>query len=228
MNDKKKLMVVGILLVVILAVGAFQFMGSSTPASAAATKKEEITKEAEGAELGSGGEEEAKGPAIDPALQPLIAGTFPSRDPFLPAGARAMETPKSVSQTPPSQAQNLPNPVTGPSSAPPPPRISTNRPRYEAPDPMRGSLPPINPGAPNGPQNPTQPIVVVPTYRLKGVLLGDRPLAVFEDSKGNQKLVPLGGSIDADTIVVSIEKGKVTIRSKGKERTLVIEEEARD
>ena len=61
-------------------------------------------------------------------------------------------------------------------------------------------------------------------YTLKGVLVGKKPMAVFEDDNGNQRLVPLGGSLDGDSKVVGIEKGKVRIRHRGKDQTHTLPE----
>jgi type II secretory pathway component PulC len=61
-------------------------------------------------------------------------------------------------------------------------------------------------------------------YQVKGVIVGKKPMAVFEDDNGNQRLVPLGGSLDGDSKVVAIEKGKVRIRHHGKEKTLDLPE----
>jgi hypothetical protein len=61
-------------------------------------------------------------------------------------------------------------------------------------------------------------------YRVKGILNGPKPMAVFEDDSGNQRLVPLGGSVDGDSKVVGIEKGKVHIRHKGKDKVVDLSE----
>jgi hypothetical protein len=48
-------------------------------------------------------------------------------------------------------------------------------------------------------------------------------MAVFKDSQGNQRIVPLGGYVDADTKVVGIERGKVRVKTRDGEQTLTLE-----
>ena len=69
---------------------------------------------------------------------------------------------------------------------------------------------------------------VKPQFVVKGVLLGRKPIAVLEDSNGNQRLVALGGSIDGDTRIVAIEEGGITVVHKGKRMKFALQEEARN
>ena len=61
-----------------------------------------------------------------------------------------------------------------------------------------------------------------PDYSVSGVIVGDHPAAVLVDSKGNQRLIRLGGSLDGDTKIVAISRGKVTLKSHGKTMTLTV------
>jgi type II secretory pathway component PulC len=63
---------------------------------------------------------------------------------------------------------------------------------------------------------------------VRGIVIGNRSVAVFEDENGNQRLIPEGGSVDGQTRVKRIERGRVTVETQGKEKTLTIEEEARN
>lgn len=60
-------------------------------------------------------------------------------------------------------------------------------------------------------------------FSLGGVMLGSKPMAVFKDGQGNQRLVMLGGSLDPDSKVVSIDKDAVTVRFHGKAIKLTVE-----
>lgn len=75
---------------------------------------------------------------------------------------------------------------------------------------------PMVPGVGEPGQNGTAPagVAVEPMfkYTLVGVVMGDMPVAVFADATGNQRLITLGGSLDGDSKVVAIEKGKVTVK----------------
>jgi hypothetical protein len=68
-------------------------------------------------------------------------------------------------------------------------------------------LPTIKPGVP---------------YALTGIIIGEKPAAVFVDSLGTQRLVQLGGSLDGDTVVSKIERREVTLRINNKYHTLTL------
>jgi hypothetical protein len=53
-------------------------------------------------------------------------------------------------------------------------------------------------------------------YKVVGVIGGSRPAALFEDSAGNQKVVPEGTRIDSDSRVMSVGDGTVSISFRGK------------
>ncbi len=226
MNEKKKVIVLVVLFVVVIAIGAFQFIGGAAPAATTTAVKDEPTGESEGAADGAGaaegegsettlveGEEGVEGEGtVDEQLLFDASGrevvALAARDPFsVPAGTK----PVTTVQTPPTDTA--------------PPRISKPVRR----DPLPGSFP-LDPGSfgplPGANYAPTEE--PEPAFRVTGVLVGVKPIAVFEDDKGNQRLVPLGGSVDGDTKVTGIERGKVTITRHGKDKTLVIQEEARN
>lgn len=232
MNEKKKVMILAALFVVVIAVGAFQFMGSSTPPPAATTTADAtdetvttdgseptddaaLTEGAEGDEPeGFNGSETA---VLDENGQPVAPLVFDAsgrqivalmaRDPF--------KAPGGVDETT--------------VQAPPTNTAPVERPKPVKRDPMPGYVP-LDPGnfGPLPGAGLTQAEEPEPSFRVTGVLVGVKPIAVFEDDKGNQRLVPLGGSVDGDTKVTGIERGKVTVSRRGKETTLVIQEEARN
>ncbi|MBX3111835.1 MAG: hypothetical protein KF857_07485 [Fimbriimonadaceae bacterium] len=208
MQDKKKLLVVGALVMVLCAVGAFTLMGGGGGSSAAA-KPQATTK----------GSEKAAEPetTVDPAqekINKLIAsmgayGSMESRDPFaVPAEAKSAVEPPPA---PPVQKPSAPA-KSGRSSRPP--RMEGGTAPWQLPMPNGGQLP-------NGNQLPAQ---IVPRYRVKGVLVGKKSVVVIEDSNGNQRLVPQGGQLDPTTRVTNIEKGQITVNENGKSKTLPIEE----
>lgn len=92
---------------------------------------------------------------------------------------------------------------------------------------MPGQLPPANATGLNGPLSgplgaPSGGGAPVSTfgYQLKGTLMGDRPMAVFADSQGNERIVPVGSSLDGDSQVVSVAAGAVKVRVHGKTLTM--------
>lgn len=197
MNDKQKGIVVAVLVVLVLGIGAFQFVNMSNPVPAkpaAEEKKEAVAAETKG---------EAE---IDPMAN-LFALNMKPRDPFQEESLPQIET-----ENPP--AQPTPPPVANPGRTIRPPR------------PLEGGLNPwdvqgpLPNGAPPG-LKPSDPLVNSdePNFRVNGVILGARPAAVFVDGNGNQRLVTVGSSLDGDSQLVSVEKGKVTVRRKGKTLT---------
>ena len=226
-DDKKKLVILGVLAVVILGVGGFTMMGggASAPAPTESKPKTEETADT-GGKTGTTTGEEAKVGEVGPDGK-LADGTTPvAGAPEQFAGLQAVNDllPRDPFQAPAGFKGSKPTPPPTPQPAPVKPP-TTRGPKADpgmkpwSPGPLAGNVP--DGGSPL-PSN----LPVTPTYKVKGVLLGAKPIVVIEDSNGGQKLVPLGGSIDGDTQVTGIRKGSVTIRHKGKETTLTIEEEA--
>lgn len=209
MNDKKKLVVMILLGVVVLGVGAFQFTQmSSAPAPAPKT-------EAKANDKGDGKAVEGEQP--DPMKQLYALGQ--KRDPFQAGALPPLDT---TGTTPPTQQD--------PPAQSKPPRTAL-RPRPG--DPGGFQLPPVNPIPGNLNIQPTNggatgPSMTLPTpgpsYNVTGVITGERPAAVFVDASGNQRLVTVGSSLDGDSQLVGVEKGNVTLRNKktGKTQTLTV------
>lgn len=231
MQDKKKLIILGVLALVILCVGVFQFSKSSGPAPTTAPSKPKATKSGVASTepannsavtkntVGlNGSPANAANPALGNAanangVKPTQAVTaeadLPERDPF--DGARYMA--------------QVDTPKPGPNPAPPAATSITTGAKIK-PMPLTGSLT-TNDGKPVNLPMPTNAPAVPqrPDYTVSGVIVGDRPAAVFVDSKGNQRLIQLGGSLDGDTRVVSIRRGKVTVKSHGKTMTMTVGED---
>jgi len=215
-NDKKKMIVLGALGLVLVAVGAFTFVGgaSPTPPPTAKASAEDKAKNGEGTEKDGQKEQTPE----EKLVAQFNAGELPTRDPFAPDVVAVVTPP--VQQTPTQT----------------PPRVSSGGVRR--PSGLRGNVPPFNPmgGGFGGDLPPAsgggigiEPGAALrspddPGYRVKGVIQGRKPMAVLEDGSGNQKLVPVGGSVDGDTQVTGIEKGKVRVRHRGKDKVLDLEE----
>lgn len=188
--DKKKLIIVGVLGVVVLSVGAFQFLGSAPPAPAPAPAKKVETKEL------------VADASVTAPKNPLFDNPLAIRDPFEPPASEKPKAPEVI------------KPASPPST-------------------MSGKLPPVDIGGPigggsfGGDKGNTPVIMAEPkfdfTYTVSGVMLGAKPLVIFSDAQGNQRIVPLGGSIDADTTVLHIEKQSVNVRFHGKSLRLTVE-----
>ena len=227
-NDKKKTMVLAILGLALIAVGAFQFLpkGKATPAptvAAATTSGGTATAQPAAGQAQPGGAQTQANPGenkeLDPQKEVLLAmvkDPLAKRDPFAPqAELEAVSTvPKLATAAP----------------------VAQQKPSGQRPVRMGGTVPPFDPtgGLPPGTGGATGPVGLDGgsplrqpgefAYSMKGVIVGNKPMAVFEDDNGNQRLVPLGGSVDRDTQVVGIEKGKVRIRHRGKDKTLHLPE----
>ncbi len=217
-DDKKKLMVLGALVAVMLGVGAFSFLGGgSTPPPVVATDSKE-KKDANAPKLDADGNPIVEGEEAEPPKNPLYAAALPQRDPF----AETALAGEQVAPVLPSHP--LPTPNT------PAPRP------YKRPRSSGGTnsyIPPVNPGISgplpqtwgNGEGNvsisPSGPEPSSFGYSVAGTMTGgSRKIAVFTDSNGNQRMVPEGGSLDGDSKVVAIDKGSVTIEHRGKKQRL--------
>ncbi len=214
-NEKKKTLLVTALAVVLIGVGAFQFVPKGASAAKSAPKTSAV-KDDKKTDPNTQTAQNEPDPQQE-ALKAMVKDPLPKRDPFQPGDLPEVAAPTTV-PTPPVAAPSQPNRTGTPHAGsgvithplPPvdPGRISGNFPS--------GNVT-INPGAPL--RTPGEF-----AYKVTGVISGPKPMAVFEDDGGNQRLVPVGGSIDGDSRVVGIENGKVHIRHRGKDQTLTLSE----
>ena len=143
------------------------------------------------------------------------------KQPYKPADPAAqVDLPKN-----PSVAYNLPerDPFAGPE---PDVKAKPNA-KYVEPDNSKrpvqppglgGTLPapgPNHPGTPDGKGSMSVQDGPPFAYALSGLLLGDRPIAVFRDSQGHERMIRLGGSIDPEAQLTSIDKTGVTVKYRG-------------
>jgi hypothetical protein len=218
-TDNKRTFVLIGLVAVLFAVGAFQVIGGLGKAEVKVTSQPAKDKKAE-----------TEKPKQEPNAQELMAlahPALPPRDPFTPQVVEPDPVSSNSGATP---TLGTPNP---PQAQPAPKVVRSNDFR---PSPMTGSVPvePLPPGtvpslgAAPGPINLSKAAPLRQPdefgYSVKGVIVGQKPLAVFEDAQGNQLLVPLGGSVGSDSKLLGIERGKVKIRHRGKDKTLALSE----
>ena len=201
MDDKKKLMVLGAMGVVLLGIGAFQFVkasGSQQPAPAATpavtTTPSTVASNADGNNADD---------QTPPQQNDLVKGAYPYRDPFH------------------ALVDSNPRPASNPmANVPQPGRRNEGIPNFPGID-KQGGLP--NVASANGgvtvPVNPPAPAF---GYSLAGVIMGRKPGAVFIDSKGAQHLVMLGGSLDGDTRLVDLDRDHVVLRVKDQTKNLTL------
>lgn len=191
-DDKKKLAVVGALFLVILAVGAFNFIGGSSPAP---SKPSEKKKAAEAAQAETG------------PKNPMFATALAERDPFTPP-----EPPKTAETTP------VPGQPTNPVK-PEPDKAGLNGPIL--PIPTEFSAVPIPPRGHvrSGPRvsRPAGPASVSAT----GVVLGASPAAVLQDNSGHQFVLSVGETRDG-VRVLRVTENSVTVSDHGSRRRLTV------
>lgn len=202
MDDKKKKLALGGLVAVIAGVGAFQFTSGSAEPPKAAAKQEK--KAIEVAEKQYAADEDPTGL--------IVASALPARDPF-----------DGSSWQPKIEEPKPPAPVEPPKNTRPPRNVGGGR--------INGSIPPFQVGNMSLPSangdiklEASKPMADPNAfgYAVSGVIVGHRPAAVFTDASGNQRLIPVGGSIDGDSRVVGISRGKVTIRHRDKTITMTV------
>ncbi|HEY3781896.1 MAG TPA: hypothetical protein VGL56_12490 [Fimbriimonadaceae bacterium] len=212
--EKKKLFIVGLLAFIVLCVGVFQFTGGSkkeaaakpgtkAPKTLAATQPSGSTEALANAQghPPTGANVIVPGASTVAAAEPDLA----ERDPFdgqkyLPTDEHAKSAATAPAAAPHAKAPHNIMPVT--------PFNDGN------------ALPP--PGGKINLNSLTQQPKDVFEYTVSGVVTGERSAAIFQDSKGNQRLIQLGGSLDGDTKVVSIDGSKVTVSHHGKNITLTV------
>jgi len=207
MDEKKKLIVIGALTVVMLGIGAFQFMkGSSHPAAPPAAVATTVKPAASGSDATTAtnsGDSQAAQQAND-----LVKGSYPAHDPFKPlVDANALP----ASQTPPPSA---------PAAKPLTQRVAKGQLFPAFPISKEGQLPGAS--AQGGVTTPIKPPAPEFGYALAGIIMGRKPAAVFVDSQGGQHLVQLGGSLDGDTRLVDLDRGHVVLRVKDQTKTLTL------
>jgi hypothetical protein len=243
-KNKKQTMIIAALGVVLLAVGAFQFVGLSQPI---------VIKEPVGEE-GAGGETaapvgavaaaepaktleqaEAERKMLEEQIETILAATVTPRDPFRPKGSVSVQAPGAPSAAVPEAPRVVGNGAAPPVDAPRPRRsASPSYPDLAVFDPFGapsgpGVLP--LPGAPAGgikaPGGSPAEIPNETSCKVAGVIVGKTRMAIVEDSNGNQKLVKEGDAIDGKKTIVGIESGRVSVREDGKTKVIKLEEEKR-
>lgn len=200
-REKKQLLVVGVLALMIVCVGAFQFMGgSSAPAPVAANSDGDAKKAAE----------EAKKKEEDEKLvkNPDFAVPLNRRDPFQKASfALKPVEPKPV-VTPVTNTPDTKIRVPGRGK----PFVIPGRPVPKF-DELGGNDSGVGPMAVPEPRF---------NYSLSGIIAGTTPGAVFTDSSGNQKLVEVGQGIDGDATLLSVSRDKVRVKFHAKTLVLTV------
>ena len=195
-SDKNKIVMLGAMGVLLLGVGAFQFIGSGAPAPA--PKKTE-----EGAAAAAAA---AAAPTTPPKSDNVFAEMpLAQRDPFAPQIAPKVD-PNAVGQNTP---------------APPSPR-GLNPMDVGAPPmpPMPGGvegLPQPQPGENTG--NGASIASSEPSLRLSGVVIGDRPIALIQTEGGKQRTVKVGDTVSGQK-VTSISRRGVVLVGNGQRTTL--------
>lgn len=212
MNDKKKMIVLGSLVTVLLAVGVFQFGGKPAPAPAPAPKPDQAKA----------------APAADPAATEAQPEAAKPGEEAPAEGAQGLYAANPLPARDPFNGGDLTKPTLPPGAFRPDPAAVAPKPTMPAPAPMSGGLPAANGLAPMQiASGAPLPSVDDFTYTLSGVIVGSESAAVFTDSTGNQRLIVLGGSIEPDSKLVKVGHGKATVRHHGKTITLTVGETAK-
>jgi len=186
-DEKKKLIIVCSLAAVIACVGGFQLLKGKSSKPPIQVSNEK--KDADAAAT-------TVAPVDQGPKNPQVANDLPPRDPFQPP-ASAMPAFASTTPHAPTRSGHV-NPFG-----------------YRVPDihPLGGNLSPMGGSQLTSiPQPKDEPF----GYTLVGSIAGDKSAALFQDKSGNQKVVPVGGAIDGESRLASIDQGSVTIVVRGK------------
>ena len=190
-REKKQYVVIGVLALLIVGVGAFQFTRSDPPPPPAAKKDTAKVKP------------ENEVAAVTPLLYPEL-GPLQSKDPF--------EISAFVTGSVPQQ----PTPTTQ-GTTPGGSRLSEAGKRAVKDIDYGGPTLPWQAAGITGDKGKEEVVPVTPPkpvfgYTLVGLIDGDHPMAVFDDGKGNQQLVEAGQSVGSSATVTKISGGKVRVR----------------
>ena len=189
-KQKKQMIVVSVLVLAVLAIGAFQFMGPK-PSPVVAD---------DGAD-GKKGEVIVAANTEDPvrrAIGMLLDEAGSPRDPFVPQAVLIDEEEQEHRPTPGFDQTQF----TG------------QRPNTEI-------VGPLNPGVPTSTDTGLEPSLPLGTpYALRGVMLGQKNLAMIELTGGRQILVEEGEQFAAGSSVLAISEHEVVIKVNGTVKTL--------
>jgi len=211
-NEKNKIIVVSVLLLVILGVGAFQLTKAPEPV-VKDIKLQEQTAIADAVASGIG--------VGDPVVGENLVAALPQHDPFTPkiidpALVQAREAQakqaaerkeqedreKAEQKRLEAEARNMSNP----------------RSNLQPMQPLPGTIQNISG---TNSQNPGASQPEPPSFKLTGIILGDNPMAVLKDVDGRQRLLGVGDTVQ-DMRVIAISKGKVTLEGQGQKRVLIL------
>lgn len=237
-KQKKQTAIMGVLLLVLVAVGAFQFMGPKPAAPAtetAASESDSGTTPTTGSAIEAGSGDQVatiQGEGAETSIDPMASTPLAVRDPFLPTGM--------------AQAAAKDNAEAGQKTAAPvsPPVVQANPQTVSRPNAsIGGNVPFVNPFPnehPSGlgqlPQvgsmsgGPSAGPNIEPAkrsgYKVVGTIVGKQKMVVLEDPDGNQVLVPEGKKTpDGKARVVGVQKGKAKVSQEGQVKMLGLEEE---
>jgi hypothetical protein len=213
-KDKKQLVVVGVLVLVVLAIGAFQFMGMRPKPVA---KEDEPKKEDKG-------EIVAQNDVQDPVktmVEQLTGQASMPRNPF-EAQAVVLEDEKETTTQPDPEITNgngnVGRPPNGYKS-----EIGVGGfggAQVEPVDPTNGNGLNGNSNITNG--QPVQYSGDAP-YILRGVIIGRKTMCMLQDAKGRDHLVREGENVPGtDHTILSITQKEIKINYQGRVRTLVL------
>ncbi len=215
-NEKNKIIIIGALVLVMLGVGAFQLTKAPEPVGAD-IKKDEEAKIAKA--VGAGSAVTIDG--MSPAGESLVA-TLPQHDPFTPrildpsvVKARELQVQQAKEH---KEAEARAAAETAKLAAES--KLAASNSHVSPMDP-NGKIGPLPNTTANLSGNPESIQAAVPSFKLTGVILGDRPMAVLKDMNGRQKLVRVGDKV-LDERVIVISKGKIVLQGQGQKRVLTL------
>jgi hypothetical protein len=220
-KDKKQMAVLGVLVVVVLAIGAFQFMGPKPKPTIKAEPKKDKPKDDALVADGAGN--------LDPMkvyIDSLIQGASGPRDPFAPQAVLIEENPGQQGEQQPTQYVNPYRPDGGQR---PDNEIEGGFQPYKV-DPNQGNG---HSGTGSGQANGGGATVVPDNsaagfsgpYALRGVMIGrSKKMCMLETRDGRQLLALEGQRLgkELETTVVEITESYVVLRHRGEVHNLAL------
>ena len=199
-KDKKQMMVLGVLALVIVAIGAFQFLGGKS-SSAPVVENEGAVVQSDGDLIAMNSKEDDGpfGPWKPPDSGPFLS-VLDKRDPFEPR-AVIIEEPK------PGQDEPIVKPP-----------VNNSGPDLGDPE-IGGGEDPYNPGPIDDLQ--TGRPLDEPPFEVAGIIQGSRStMAILRPDDGPQLVVSVGDKIGKHLTIVAIRAKEVDVIYRGKNKTL--------